>query len=226
MSTTNGQVASHIRDGQARAISDPSPIRQRRPAGCCRVTPACRKGEQPNDDERGRPEYHHSQERLYDCEIAIVKLSRAAAMALEDTPFNKIEESGESSWNRSACTLKIVDALCRAELALVSMTRVVWRFAGWLALLMALVPSTARAPYNTAQISGVVRDTQGGVLAGAIVVATHVASGQKTERTTDRAGRFFLPNLAVGQYAVSVELRGNFCSKRSSFRSVSRSSCR
>jgi hypothetical protein len=87
------------------------------------------------------------------------------------------------------------------------MKRVVWRFT-WLALLTALVPCTASAQYNTAEISGIVRDTQGGVLPGATVVATHVASGQQTRRLADGAGRFFLPNLAVGQYTVSVELQG------------------
>src|ERR1700730_14162502 len=88
------------------------------------------------------------------------------------------------------------------------MKRVVWRFAGWLTLLMAFVPSTARAQYNTAEISGVVRDAQGGVLPGAMVVATHLASGQKSGRLADGSGRFFLPNLAIGQYTVSVELEG------------------
>src|ERR1700724_1344581 len=88
------------------------------------------------------------------------------------------------------------------------MKRAVWRLTVWLALLVTLVPSTARAQYNTAEISGVVKDAQGGVLPGATIVATHLASGQRTRRLADGSGRFFLPNLAIGQYTVSVELEG------------------
>ena len=64
------------------------------------------------------------------------------------------------------------------------------------------------AQYNTAEIGGVVKDPLGGVLPGATVTAVHVASGLKVERTTDNAGRFFLPALPVGEYTLSVELHG------------------
>jgi hypothetical protein len=64
------------------------------------------------------------------------------------------------------------------------------------------------AQYNTAEISGVVKDAQGGVLPGATVAVVHVESGQRTERVTDEEGRFFLPALRVGPYTVSVELMG------------------
>ncbi|HEV3214951.1 MAG TPA: TonB-dependent receptor [Vicinamibacterales bacterium] len=64
------------------------------------------------------------------------------------------------------------------------------------------------AQYNTAEIGGVVRDDQGGVLPGATVGAVHIASGFKAERTTDGGGRFLLPALPVGEYTLSVELNG------------------
>ena len=69
-------------------------------------------------------------------------------------------------------------------------------------------PVPAGAQYNTAELSGVVRDAKGGVLPGANVVALHVASGRRSERQSDTEGRFTLPALPVGDYQVFVELSG------------------
>ena len=66
----------------------------------------------------------------------------------------------------------------------------------------------ASAQYNTAEIGGIVKDAQGGVLPGATVTAFHLASGQRVERVTDEVGRFFLPALQVGEFTLSVELQG------------------
>jgi hypothetical protein len=71
-----------------------------------------------------------------------------------------------------------------------------------------MISSTASAQYNTAEISGIVRDAQGGALPGATVVATHLPSGQKTTRISDGSGRFLLPALIVGPYVIVVELQG------------------
>jgi hypothetical protein len=76
------------------------------------------------------------------------------------------------------------------------------------ATLIVAAPIPCFAQYNTAEISGVVKDAQGGVLPGAIVAAVHLASGLRVERTTDDAGRYFLPALPVGQYTLSVALDG------------------
>lgn len=71
-----------------------------------------------------------------------------------------------------------------------------------------LCVSPAAAQTNTAEISGTVTDQDGGVLPGATVTATHLASGLKVERVADAAGRFLLTGLAVGLYEISVHLDG------------------
>jgi Carboxypeptidase regulatory-like domain len=75
-------------------------------------------------------------------------------------------------------------------------------------LLVCALASLAEGQTNTAEISGVVRDAQGGVLPGAIVSAEHVESGIRTERHTNEGGRFLLPSLRVGSYVITVELGG------------------
>ena len=48
-----------------------------------------------------------------------------------------------------------------------------------LALLFALWTSVAAAQINTGEISGIVRDSVGGVLPGAAIIATHTATGTR-----------------------------------------------
>jgi hypothetical protein len=68
------------------------------------------------------------------------------------------------------------------------------------------VPAAAQT--NTAEIAGVIRDSSGGVLPGASVVAMHPATGTMVERVTDEAGRFFLPALRLGEWDVTVTMPG------------------
>src|SRR5262245_11545977 len=74
--------------------------------------------------------------------------------------------------------------------------------------LMVVLTMVAAAQTNTGQISGIVRDAQGGVLPGARVVAEHVDSGARVEFPTDEDGRYLLASLRVGMYVISVELPG------------------
>src|SRR5437870_10718247 len=75
-------------------------------------------------------------------------------------------------------------------------------------LMLMLAAAPAAAQTNTGEISGVVRDSQGGVLPGATVTAEQVETGTKIERVTDERGRYFLPSLRVGTYVVTAELAG------------------
>ena len=77
-----------------------------------------------------------------------------------------------------------------------------------IAAMVLLVGARAAAQTNTAEISGVVRDTQGGVIPGATVVAEQRASGLKVQRITNQVGRFLLTALPVGEYTLVVELEG------------------
>ncbi|MEQ1896426.1 MAG: TonB-dependent receptor [Vicinamibacterales bacterium] len=71
-----------------------------------------------------------------------------------------------------------------------------------------LVSSSAAAQTNTAQVSGVVKDSSGGVLPGVTVTATHKASGTTLDRVTDGVGHFLLPELRVGEWEVTASLGG------------------
>ena len=68
--------------------------------------------------------------------------------------------------------------------------------------------TTAAGQTNTAEIFGVVRDAQGGVLPGVTIVARQVESGVRVERVTDDQGRYRFPSLVVGTYTVTGELAG------------------
>src|SRR5579864_3140205 len=74
-----------------------------------------------------------------------------------------------------------------------------------LLLMLSLFPgSPARAQYTTAEISGVVKDAQGAVIAGPAITATHVASGFRADRLSDITGRFLLAGLPLGEYILTV----------------------
>jgi hypothetical protein len=64
-------------------------------------------------------------------------------------------------------------------------------------LLLSCTTATA-AQTNTGEISGVVRDSQGGVLPGTTIVAEHLEGGTKVVRLTDEQGHYLFPSLRVG----------------------------
>ena len=80
--------------------------------------------------------------------------------------------------------------------------------AACLSALLVLGATTIAAQTNTGEISGIVRDVQGGALPGARVIAEHVDSGVRVEYPTDEGGRYHLLSLRVGMYVISVELQG------------------
>jgi hypothetical protein len=73
-------------------------------------------------------------------------------------------------------------------------------------VLLSALPAAAQ--FDRSQLSGTVRDAQGGVVPGATVVITNTQT--QTARTTvsDSGGYFTVPNLSPGRYDVSAELQG------------------
>jgi hypothetical protein len=66
----------------------------------------------------------------------------------------------------------------------------------------------ARAQFDSAQVSGVVRDSSGGVLPGVDIVLTNTGSGLEQRTVTNETGVFTLPNVPVGDYRVTASLQG------------------
>src|SRR5437763_10389548 len=60
----------------------------------------------------------------------------------------------------------------------------------------------------TGTISGVVTDPNASVVPGAKVTATNVATNAIFTTQTDASGYYRFPNLAPGNYTVSVEVKG------------------
>jgi hypothetical protein len=78
-----------------------------------------------------------------------------------------------------------------------------------LAALLALgVPTAAHAQFDRGQISGVVRDVQGGLVPGVTVTAINTQTNVAQSVVTDASGFYVLPPLAPGTYNVTAELQG------------------
>ena len=66
----------------------------------------------------------------------------------------------------------------------------------------------ARAQFDSAQLSGIVRDTTGGVLPGVDVTLTSVGTGLERRTVTNEAGLYTFPNAPVGEYKITATLAG------------------
>jgi len=66
----------------------------------------------------------------------------------------------------------------------------------------------ARAQVDRATISGVVRDTGGGIVPGATVVVTNLSTNLESRQVTSYTGSYQAVNLIPGRYQVEVELTG------------------
>src|SRR5580765_7691099 len=64
------------------------------------------------------------------------------------------------------------------------------------------------AQVDRATLSGVVRDTGGGVVPGATVTVTNVATNVESHQVTTATGSYQVVNLVPGRYQVEVELTG------------------
>jgi hypothetical protein len=76
-----------------------------------------------------------------------------------------------------------------------------------IAVFSLLVPNLA-AQVDRATLSGVVRDTGGGVVPGATVTVTNLATNIESHQATSETGSYQAVNLVPGRYQVDVELSG------------------
>src|SRR5205823_97579 len=88
------------------------------------------------------------------------------------------------------------------------MHRVLRGFVGSVLLLLLTSAIGGAQQGSTAEISGTVKDTSGGVIPGADVTATQIETGLKRTVVTDSAGAYTLTNLPIGPYKLDVTLQG------------------
>src|SRR3954453_8462037 len=71
-----------------------------------------------------------------------------------------------------------------------------------------LLAAPAAAQFDRGQLSGRVKDAQGGVVPGATVTATNQQTQIASNTVTDGTGFYTFPNLPAGRYNVEAELQG------------------
>src|SRR5262245_31230408 len=78
-----------------------------------------------------------------------------------------------------------------------------------LACLLMAAPVWGQGGTTSATLSGVVSDKDGGVVPGATVVVTKLATGEKLPpQITNASGAWSFPGLAPGKYKVTISLQG------------------
>ena len=84
-------------------------------------------------------------------------------------------------------------------------TKAVWSLAAAFCFALLCVTSAGAQTVTTGDISGTVVDSQGGVLPGATVTATHTETGTSYEGVTGADGHFSILNVRVGAYTITGE---------------------
>src|SRR5262245_47692558 len=86
----------------------------------------------------------------------------------------------------------------------------VLRTLSWALAMVCLVDAAvfAQGTVTKSSLGGVVQDTSGGVVPGATVVITNVATGVKNETVSNATGTFVVPALDPGTYEATVSLDG------------------
>src|SRR5436190_15440097 len=79
---------------------------------------------------------------------------------------------------------------------------------GCVALLLVALCAAGVSAQSTASISGLVKDSSGGVMPGVSVVIKNDSTGASTESITDADGRYKAEALGAGSYTVTASLSG------------------
>ncbi len=88
------------------------------------------------------------------------------------------------------------------------MSRRLGTLLGLVAAALLLAAPVVSAQATTGRISGVVRDTSGGVLPGVTVTVTETRTGFVRTDTSDAQGSYIFVNLPLGDYTVGAEIQG------------------
>jgi hypothetical protein len=89
-----------------------------------------------------------------------------------------------------------------------SMTYIGWKLGVLIFACVLLLASSTFGQGSGAKLDGTVRDSQGRIVPGAMVIATNEATGVARESYTNDAGIFVFSSLLPGKYAVSAEVKG------------------
>ncbi|MBS1787912.1 MAG: TonB-dependent receptor [Acidobacteria bacterium] len=73
---------------------------------------------------------------------------------------------------------------------------------------VALFLTMAFGQATRSTLSGLINDSAGAAVSGAVVTARHVATSQEFRATTDAQGAFTFPSLPLGQFTVVIEASG------------------
>ncbi len=75
-------------------------------------------------------------------------------------------------------------------------------------LMLAALPTAAKAQTTSASVSGTVQDAQGGALPGVAITLTSRTQGNTATTTTDAEGRFLFAIVRPDSYTLAAELQG------------------
>ena len=87
-------------------------------------------------------------------------------------------------------------------------------------LIFAFAINPVHAQQNVGSIAGSVRDTSGGMVSGAQVVARQVETGFEYKTETNSEGVYTFPKLAIGEYAITVSQQGFRTAERTNLRVI------
>src|SRR5450759_3686417 len=88
------------------------------------------------------------------------------------------------------------------------MSRRLGTLLGLVAAVLLLSAPVVSAQATTGRISGVVKDSSGGVLPGVTVTVTETCTGFVRTDASDAQGTYVFVNLPLGDYTVAAELQG------------------
>src|SRR5215471_9922243 len=78
----------------------------------------------------------------------------------------------------------------------------------WFIVVTILLVTPPLLAQTSSTILGVVKDTSGGVVAGAAITVVNVETGQPRTATTAGDGAYRVPALQAGHYSVKIEKSG------------------